>query len=180
MGTHRTASAALRRQQHIGRSLDGLRAIVRALRVNSHALERRIGLSGAQLFVLQQLEPGPAGSMNELAERTLTHQSSVSVVVSRLVERGLVTRTAAQADARRTEIALSARGRAMLRRAPVTVQSQLVAGLRALPPARLASLAAGIEGWLRAAGIAEGNPPLLFEDASPAKAGAKRRPRARE
>jgi DNA-binding MarR family transcriptional regulator len=118
--------------------------------------------------------------MNELAERTLTHQSSVSVVVSRLVERGLVTRTAAQADARRTEIALSARGRAMLRRAPVTVQSQLVAGLRALPPARLASLAAGIEGWLRAAGIAEGNPPLLFEDASPAKAGAKRRPRARE
>lgn len=180
MGTHRKAAAPRRKQQDIGRALEGLRAIVRALRVNSHALERRIGISGAQLFVLQQLQEGPADSMNELAERTLTHQSSVSVVVSRLVERGLVTRTAAATDARRTEIALSARGRAMLRRAPATVQSQLVSGLRALPSARLSALAAGIEGWIRAAGIAEGKPPLFFEDASPAKAGRKRRVRARE
>lgn len=180
MGTHTKAPASPRCQADIGRALDGLRAIVRALRVNSHALERRIGLSGAQLFVLQQLEEGPARSMNQLAERTLTHQSSVSVVVSRLVERGLVTRTTAESDARRTEIALSARGRATLRRAPVTVQSQLVAGLRGLPAARLATLAAGIEGWIRASGIAGANPPLLFEDATERKTGAKRSVRARE
>ncbi|HSN19662.1 MAG TPA: MarR family winged helix-turn-helix transcriptional regulator [Usitatibacter sp.] len=180
MGTHTSASASGRGQEDIGRALDGLRAIVRALRLNSHALERRIGLSGAQLFVLQQLAEEPARSMNELAERTLTHQSSVSVVVSRLVERGLVTRSASVADARRTEIALSARGRAMLRRAPVTVQSQLVAGLRKLPPARLRALAAGIEGWIREAGIESSRPPLLFEEAAPARPAGKRSRRARE
>jgi DNA-binding MarR family transcriptional regulator len=182
MGTHTSSSAAARRaarQDDIGRALDGLRAIVRALRLNSHALERRIGISGAQLFVLQQLAEGPARSMNELAERTLTHQSSVSVVVSRLVERGLATRSASDSDARRTEIALSAKGRAMLRRAPVTVQSQLVEGLRRLPPARLRALAAGIEEWTRAAGVAGSQPPLLFEEPDPAKAAGKRRVRAR-
>lgn len=173
------------RQLESARALDALRAIVRALRLNSHAVERRIGLTGAQLFVLQQLEEAPARSMNELAARTLTHQSSVSVVVSRLVERGLVTRAASPADARRTEIALSARGRAMLRRAPVTVQSQLVAGLRKLPAARLTALAAGLEQWIRAARIASAHPPLLMEDSpGPAPgsraAAKKRRTRARE
>jgi DNA-binding MarR family transcriptional regulator len=180
MGTHTSSSAARRaaRQDDIGRALDGLRAIVRALRLNSHALERRIGISGAQLFVLQQLAEGPARSMNELAERTLTHQSSVSVVVSRLVERGLATRSASPSDARRSEIALSAKGRAMLRRAPVTVQSRLVEGLRRLPPARLRALAAAIEEWTHAAGIEGSRPPLLFEEPQSAKA-VKRRASAR-
>ena len=167
-------------RQDVSAALDALRSIVRALRLNSHAVEQRIGLTGAQLFVLQQLAEGPARSMNELAERTLTHQSSVSVVVSRLVERGLVTRSASQADARRTEIALSARGRDMLRRAPATVQSQLVAGLRALPAARLQALAAGVQAWIDAAGIEGSKPPLLFEDAAAPNAGAKRGARARE
>lgn len=173
------------RREDGARALDALRSVVRALRLNSHAVERRIGLTGAQLFVLQQLHDAPARSMNELAARTLTHQSSVSVVVSRLVERGLVTRAASPADARRTEIALSARGRAMLRRAPVTVQSQLVAGLRKLPAARLTALAAGLEQWIRAARIASAHPPLLMEDSpGPAPgfraAAKKRRTRARE
>ncbi len=170
------------RREDGARALDALRSIVRALRLNSHAVEGRIGLTGAQLFVLQQLAEAPARSMNELAARTLTHQSSVSVVVSRLVERGLVTREASPADARRAEIALSARGRATLRRAPVTVQSQLVAGLGKLPAARLRTLAAALEQWIRAAGIEGGRPPLLFEESAPARPAArkKRGTRARE
>jgi DNA-binding MarR family transcriptional regulator len=173
------------RREDGARALDALRSVVRALRLNSHAVERRIGLTGAQLFVLQQLEEAPATSMNELAARTLTHQSSVSVVVSRLFERGLVTREASAADARRTEIALSGRGRAVLRRAPVTVQSQLVAGMRKLPAARLRALAAALEQWITASGIRSANPPLLMEDAMGAASGSrarskKRRARARE
>jgi len=157
------------RRDDVSAALDALRSIVRALRLNSHAVEERIGLTGAQLFVLQQLAEGPARSMNELAERTLTHQSSVSVVVSRLAGRGLVTRTPSSADGRRTQIGLSARGRAMLRRAPVTVQAQLVAGLRKLSAARLRALAAGLDEWTRAAGIAATKPPLLFEESPPGR-----------
>src|SRR5215217_2732988 len=60
--------------------LDAIRRIVRVLRVSSRAAEKQVGLSGAQLFVLHKLEDAPALSLNELADRTRTHQSSVSVV----------------------------------------------------------------------------------------------------
>jgi hypothetical protein len=38
--------------------LDSIRRIVQALRVSSRAAEKTVGLSGAQLFLLQQLGEG--------------------------------------------------------------------------------------------------------------------------
>src|SRR3954464_281202 len=90
----------------VTRSMDAVRAIVRALRINTRAIELKIGISLAQLFVLQQVAERPAESLNDRAERTATHQSSVSVVVRRLVDRGLVTRRSSSVDKRRVQIAL--------------------------------------------------------------------------
>lgn len=78
--------------------LDAIRHIVRVLRVSSRAAEKHVGLSAAQLFALHTLAEGRTLSVNEVAQRTFTHQSSVSVVVQRLVRRGLVTRNASQQD----------------------------------------------------------------------------------
>src|SRR5689334_15186059 len=94
----------------IERSMNAVRSIVRAQRINTRAVELKMGISLAQLFVLQQLADRPADSLNELAERTATHQSSVSVVVRRLVERGLVSRTASANDRRRIEIEVTPAG----------------------------------------------------------------------
>ena len=105
----------------------------------------------------------PASSVNELAERTRTHQSSVSVVVRRLVERGLVRRRASRDDARRQEVAITAAGRALLERAVPTAQQRLVEGLDSLATAEARRLADALEGWLAAAGISTGEPPLFFE-----------------
>src|SRR5690348_9213882 len=102
----------------IERSMNAVRSIVRALRINTRAIELKMGISLAQLFVLQQLAERPAHSLNELADRTATHQSSVSVVVRRLVERGYVNRTASSEDKRRIEIEVTPQGRALLAGAP--------------------------------------------------------------
>lgn len=179
MGAHRTPPSRDGEERDVHRAIDATRAIVRALRLNTRAVEQAIGISGAQLFVLQQLADGPVQSMNELAERTLTHQSSVSVVVGRLVDAGYVSRTPSAEDARRVTLALTARGRALLRRAPATVQRQLMDGLRQLPPAQLHALASGLEAWLVASGIATLAPPLFFEDDSARRPrrSAGRRPR---
>src|SRR5205814_5128834 len=88
MGSHTTG----RRTDVTRAAMDSIRRVVQALRVSSRAAEQRVGLSGAQLFVLQRLAASPAMSINDLAEGTVTHQSSVSVVRRRLVERGLVRR----------------------------------------------------------------------------------------
>jgi MarR family transcriptional regulator, lower aerobic nicotinate degradation pathway regulator len=150
----------------IERSMNAVRSIVRALRVNTRAIELKMGISLAQLFVLQQLAERPADSLNELADRTATHQSSVSVVVRRLVERGLVSRTTSAVDKRRIEIAVTAAGRALLADAPTTVSTQLVGALQVLGPADRDMLGHLLERWIRAAHIDLATPPMLGEDES--------------
>ena len=152
--------------------MNAIRSIVRALRLNTRSIEGKLGISLAQLFVLQQLAEKPAESLNELADRTATHQSSVSVVVRRLVDRGLVTREAAQSDRRRVQIALTPAGEAILRGAPPTVQSDLMHGMSRMKPEQRATLADLLEIWLLASSIDLAAPPMMFEDEPPARVGS--------
>lgn len=145
------------------RALDALRHIVQALRVSSRASERAVGMSTAQLFVLRQLAEGGPCSIVELAGRTRTHPSSVSVVVSRLVARGLVDRQESAEDRRRVEVACTEAGRACLLESPSQPQDQLIAALGAMEPAARAALADGLQ-VLAQAVSAEEVPPMFFDD----------------
>jgi MarR family transcriptional regulator, lower aerobic nicotinate degradation pathway regulator len=147
----------------IERSMNAVRSIVRALRINTRAIELKMGISLAQLFVLQQLAERAADSLNDLAERTATHQSSVSVVVRRLVERGYVTRTSSSTDKRRIEIGLTPEGRKLLEDAPSTIQTQLVSALRQMGRDDQTTLAELLERWLTTAKIDLAAPPMLGE-----------------
>lgn len=162
--------------------LDDIRRIVRALRESSRSAEQRVGLSGAQLFVLRCLADSPVLSLNELAARTLTHQSSVSVVVSRLVRRGLVTRTRADGDGRRTEIALTASGRAVCRRAPIAAQDRLIAALARLTPVGRRQLARQLARLVEAMSLPDERALMFFEPDStrPRKGRESRRSREGE
>ncbi len=146
--------------------LDSIRRIVRALRVSSRFLERTHGLTSAQVFVLQKLESGEPISVNELARRTFTHQSSVSVVVSRLAERGLVTRRAAKDDGRRVEVKITEKAQALLRKAPELIQNRLVEVIQGLPKSDRACLATHLSAVVEAAGLIEGEVSLFFEEGS--------------
>lgn len=79
--------------------------------------------------------------VNDVAARTFTHQSSVSVVMRRLVEQGLVAKLAASDDRRRQELELTAAGRRALGRAPAPVQARLIAAMAALPASQRSALA---------------------------------------
>jgi DNA-binding MarR family transcriptional regulator len=149
--------------EDISRSMDAVRAVVRALRINTRAIELEIGISLAQLFVLQQVAQRPATSLNDLAERTATHQSSVSVVVRRLVERGLVMRRADTADKRRVQIELTPAGQKLLVGAPETIQIRLMTALEELNQYERKQLAQLLTKWLDAAGISYKSPPMLNE-----------------
>ncbi len=152
--------------------MNAVRSVVRALRLNTRSIEGKLGISLAQLFVLQQLVDKPAQSLNELAERTATHQSSVSVVVRRLVDRGFVTRVASTSDRRRVHIALTAAGESLLRGAPPTVQSDLIHGMSRMRPDQRATLAELLELWVLASGIDLAAPPMMFEDEPGARVGS--------
>jgi DNA-binding MarR family transcriptional regulator len=147
--------------------LDAIRRIVRALRLFDRQTERRFGLSGAQAFVLQKLGDGKAISINELAGRTHTHQSSVSVVVGKLVHRRLVRRSSCSKDARRVALSLTRRGRRLLRSAPPSAQDRLIASLAALSKIRRRRLGELLTELIRKTGIEREPPALFFEDQTP-------------
>jgi DNA-binding MarR family transcriptional regulator len=147
-------------------ALDAFRAIVQALRTSSRDIERRVGLTSAQLFALEQLAAAPGASINDLAARSFTHQSSVSVVVQRLTERRLVAKVAAREDRRRVRLTLTEAGRAILRRSPQPVQNRLIAGIKGLKNHQRAVLATALTDIARAMGVRTEKPSMLFEDAA--------------
>ncbi|MCC6995887.1 MAG: MarR family transcriptional regulator [Deltaproteobacteria bacterium] len=155
-------------------ALDALRRIVRSLRTSAHRAENSVGLSGAQLFVLHELGDTPAASLAELASRTLTDPSSVSVVVARLVARRLVARTPSSTDRRRRELSLTAAGRALCARAPMPVQFGLIAAVRSLSPTTRKALRTSMEALAAAMGI-DAEPPTMFFEESPRPASSRRR-----
>ena len=158
MGTNTSESGDVRAV------LDGVRRIVQSLRESSRWAEKYLGMTGAQLFVLQQLDEAPAQSLNDLAARTHTHQSSVSTIVARLVDQGFVTRTRSPRDGRTIELHLSSRGRKLAARAPNAAQQRLIQGIRELPPARRRGLASSLAAVARAMDSAAGEPAMFFEE----------------
>jgi len=146
------------------RILDSVRKLVRMLRLADRAAQRDVGLSGAQLFVLQELGKTPALSLNDLAARTRTDQSSVSVVVTRLVEAGLVSRDRDTRDARRLVLTLTRAGRTLLQKAPPVAQEQMIRSFESLEDAERRRFADLFERILEDMGAEDGAAPMLFED----------------
>lgn len=145
--------------------MDEFRKIVQLLR-SSHRAAENIDVTGAQLFVMTILaESDEPMSMRAVAERTMTDPSTVSVVVGRLVDRGLVAREQSADDARRTELSLTAKGRALRQRAPVTVaQRGLAAALESLSARDIAALRRTLGSILAKMGAARGSARMMFDD----------------
>ena len=154
-------------------AMNGIRRIVRALRLSSRAAEKALGVSGAQLFVLQQLAESAARadaapSIAQLADLTATDPSSVSVVVSRLVVRGLAARRASKSDGRRAEVMITQAGRSLLRRAPSPVQSRMLDAIADLDAGSRRELVAGLEAIATALGVGDEAAGMFFEEDGPA------------
>lgn len=127
------------------RVLEAIRRIGRELRISGRAASVRVGLSSAQLLVLQRLAESGELSLGELSARTLTDPSSVSAVVARLVGSGLVTRKRSEEDERRVELGITTAGKALLRKAPAAAQERLVGAIEALGADRRKKLARLLE-----------------------------------
>ena len=153
--------------------MDSIRRIVQVLRVGSRAAERHAGISAAQLFVLERLAASQRPlSVNELAERTLTHQSSVSVVVQKLERQRLIERQSAPGDARRAQLSLTPAAQRVLRKAPGVAQNRILGALAEMSPADRRSLARLLGEVARR--VSDGQAPsMFFEDPSSDPTNAK-------
>ncbi len=146
------------------RSLAHLRLLVDTLRRSARTVEHRTGITNAQLFLLQRLsEEGPL-TVNALAERARTDQSTVSTVVNRLVASRLVSKVRASTDRRRVLVTVTSAGRQLVRHAPAPPLAQLVLGIERLTPAQARALARGLAALARTMKLAPREPALMFEE----------------
>jgi DNA-binding MarR family transcriptional regulator len=140
-----------------------IRALVAALQTSARAVEERTGLTNAQLFLLRQIAGGDGLTINDLSQRTSAAQSSVSVVVARLVRAGHVKRGRVAEDGRRVTLTATARGRTTVRKAPPPATERLLEALGAITGAEARSISRGIGALLGRLGAREEEAPLLFE-----------------
>ncbi len=151
-------------QSQIADALAAVRRFVKVLRTVDASTARSTGLSSAQLLVLQLLAESDADSVNDLARRTMTDQSSVSVVVARLEIKGLVSRAPSPTDARRTAVSITPDGRLALQGAPLNLQERLVYALRRIQPEALCTLTEELSNIVALMGAAHDPPTFFFED----------------
>lgn len=143
-------------------TLDAIRRLVRALR----ARRADAALTAGERFVLHALRDTPAQSLNELAERTYTDQSTASPVVERLRARGLLRRERSAEDGRRVVIALTRAGRTAIDDAPAAPQATIVAALGRLSSGDRRAIARGLTRLVSEMGLSRERASMLFEDAS--------------
>jgi len=152
------------------RILNAIRQLVRALRLFDREAQSKYGISAAQMFVLHALDQDDVLSLNALAERTATDQSSASVVVQRLVDAGYVTRTAKKEDRRHIELRLTPKGRTVIRKSPPPAQTKILAAVESMSARDRKQFAALLESFVEEFGIQGRKAPMLFEDEAPKRA----------
>lgn len=108
-----------------------IKAAQRELARADNELMRPLGLTGPQADAV--LVIGRAGplSLRELGELLIAESGHPSRLVDRLVSAGLVRRAAADADRRRIELSLTARGRELAERIAATRDQAMAAGATA-------------------------------------------------
>lgn len=151
------------RQPELSRALNAVRRMVRGLRSAAEAVERELSVTGAQLFVLRELEQAPNQSVKDLAAVTMTTHSTVSQVVGQLITKGLVIRTPDASDGRRAALRLTKQGANLVKKSPRAIQADLIEGFGMLRPSERRGLANGLEKWLEASGLGGVKPAMMFE-----------------
>jgi len=124
--------------------LEQFRIIVKSIRRHYQDVERRAGVSGAQLWALAQIAGQPGCQVGELARALAIHQSTASNLVRDLAARGLVSRERRGRDLRHVQLYVNAKGSRLLAAAPRPLIGVLQQALSELPAARLRALQAAL------------------------------------
>jgi len=114
------------------------RVVFKSIRGHYLTVERRAGISGAQLWALAHIADHPGIHVGELARALAIHQSTASNLLRGLELSALVTRRRVRKDQRSVMLYATAKGAAVLRRAPRPLIGVLQQALSDLPAGDLA------------------------------------------
>lgn len=117
---------SLTSQQRCKEMLVSLRKITQAISMHSRDLNRRYGLTGPQLVILNEIANHDAITVTRLARLISLSQATVTDILNRLDKKGLVERTRDDLDRRRVTIRITPECREILSQAPPALQETFV------------------------------------------------------
>ena len=104
--------------------LIALRKMIQAIDRHSTNLKKNFGLTGPQLILLQSISVHNKISVTQLSKNVSLSQATVTDITKRLENRDYITRTRDIDDKRKTNIALTENGKAILNTVPPLLQEQ--------------------------------------------------------
>ena len=103
-----------------------LRKIIQAIDQNSKKLVKRVGLTGPQLVILQEISRCGEVTSGEIARAVSLSQATVTGILERMEKRGLLARQRSHRDKRRIMVRITDKGKTVLDEAPPLMQEAFV------------------------------------------------------
>jgi DNA-binding MarR family transcriptional regulator len=132
--------------------------IEHGLQSRSKQMEAAIGVTGPQRLVLRIVDQFPGLSAGELAHILRLHPSTITGVVQRLVEKGLLAREGDRTDRRRVHLRIRPEAKRFTRLSRATIESAIARALSQVPAPHVSharSVLAAIAGALEGDGSSE-------------------------
>ena len=120
--------------------LKKFRIIYGSVRQHFREIEQTCGITGSQLWILQEVAKDPGIGVSVLAERLSIHQSTGSQLVEKLVGRLLITKVRSKDDQRRVGLWLTDEASALLKNSPGPAEGILPEALQSLSESALLTL----------------------------------------
>ena len=114
-------------------ALIALRRILKVVEAQARTLARDTSLTPSQVIVLKELSARESAQPGELARSAGLKQATMSILLDRLQERGLVQRTRGDEDRRTIRVQITQDGRRVLAEAPDLLQIEFGSRFTQLP-----------------------------------------------
>jgi DNA-binding MarR family transcriptional regulator len=126
-------------------SLIALRRILRATELYARDLAQAVGLTPAQLRVLQIVDQKTSATPKTLANQMGVSQATVTALVDKLVTRDLVKRVPSELDRRQVNVVVTPLGQNIVEDAPDALQQRYVSAFAELADWEQAQLVSSLE-----------------------------------
>jgi len=93
---------------------------------------KKTGLSGSQLWIMQQIYNFNGISNSELAKNLTLHVSTCSILVNKLIKKGLVEKTRSPTDERKIVLTITSKGKQLMAKAPKSPEGAIPSTLKKL------------------------------------------------
>lgn len=110
-----------------------LRRIIQTFDVHSRYLSRKVGLTGPQLMVLDELVASGPLTVGQVAVGVSLSQATLTGILERMERRGLIRRERSDVDRRKVLVAVTEEGRILHESSPPLMQESFTKGFQNLP-----------------------------------------------